>query len=188
MTGANELKRKLMIMVEGQPFLVIDVFFATPSARGASTMVRTKLRNILTGATSEKTFKTSERFHEPDVEKLSVSFLYRDDQGYCFMEETTYEQFYLSEDAVGEARPYLTEGCVLQALKYNNEIASIQLPPYVNLKVVSTEPAVKGSSSSGSSAKPATLETGLTVRVPLYIAEGDVVRVNTETGEAGGRA
>jgi elongation factor P len=188
MVGANELKRKLMILVEGAPFLVVDVFFATPSARGASTMVRTKLRNILTGAMAEKTFKTSERFEEPDVEKLSVSFLYRDDQGYCFMEETTYEQFYLSGDVVGEASQYLREGCVLQALKYNDQIASIQLPPYVQLKVVSTEPAMKGSSSSGSGTKPAVLETGLKVRVPLYIAEGDEIRVNTETGEAGGRA
>jgi elongation factor P len=186
--GANELKRKLMILVEGQPYLVEEVFFASPSARGASTMVRTKLRNLLTGSASEKTFKASEKFDEADVEKLSVSFLYRDDQGYCFMDQASYEQFYLDEKTIADARQYLKEECVLQALKYNEKIASIQLPPYVNLKVTSTEPSIKGASSSGSGNKQAVLETGLTVRVPLYIEEGDIVRVNTETGECGGRA
>jgi elongation factor P len=177
-----------MILVEGEPYVVEDVFFATPSARGASTMVRVKLRNLLTGNASEKTFKTAEKFNEPDVEKLSVSFLYRDDQGYCFMDEGSYEQFYLDPKTLGDAAQYLKEECVLQALKYNDKIASIQLPPYVNLKVTSTEPVIKGSSGSGSGTKLATLETGLTLRVPLYIEEGDLVRVNTETGECGGRA
>ena len=104
------------------------------------------------------------------------------------MDEANYEQFYLDADTVGEASQYLKEGCILQALKYNEKIVSIQLPPYVNLQVTSTEPAIKGASSSGGGTKSATLETGLSVRVPPYIEEGDVVRVNTETGECGGRA
>ncbi|MDD5218335.1 MAG: elongation factor P [Candidatus Omnitrophica bacterium] len=188
MIGANELKRKMVISVEREPYMVLEVNVAAPSARGAQTMVKARLRHLLTGAVSDRSFKAGERFDEPDVEKVEASFLYRDDQGYCFMEESTYEQHYLDAEHVGEARPYLTEGLVVTVLKYNGAIASLQLPVYVNLKVTATDAVRKGDAGSSSGMKPATLETGLEVRVPPYIAEGEVVRVNTETGEVAGRA
>src|SRR5262245_39351103 len=99
--GANELKKKLLIEVDGQPYSVVDVFFATPTARGASTMVRTRMKNLLTGAVLEKSFKTSEKFSEPDVENIEVSFLYNDSEGFHFMDQSTYEQFMLPESSVG---------------------------------------------------------------------------------------
>src|SRR5207253_6220141 len=104
--GANELKKKMLIEVEGQPYHVLEVFFATPTARGASTMVRTRLKNLLNGSVLEKSFKTSEKFPEPDVQLTAVSFLYSDSNGFHFMDQSTYEQFTLSEESVGDDRWY----------------------------------------------------------------------------------
>lgn len=186
--GANELKRKMLIEVEGQPYTVVDVFFATPSARGASTMVRTKLRNLITDAVLEKSFKTSEKFPEPDVVLTPASYLYSDGDGFYFMDEGTYEQFSLTAEQLGDDRLYLKEGISLQLRKYNNVPISMQLPPFVELAVVSAETGIRGDTASGGTTKPARLETGLQVRVPLFIKEGEVVRVSTQTGEFVGRA
>jgi len=186
--GANELKRKMLITIEKQPYAVIDVFFASPSARGASTMVRTKLRNLITNATMEKTFRTSEKFEEPDVVLTPASFLYADGESCYFMDEGTYEQFALTEEKLGDERLYLKEGVTLQVLKYNGGPIAIQLPQFVDLAVASTEPGSRKDTGSGGSTKPATLETGLQVRVPLFIKEGELVRVSTQTGEFVSRA
>lgn len=187
MINANELKRKMVIEVEGQPWLVLEVFFASPTARGASTMVRAKVRNLLTGNVLEKNFKTSEKFQESDVEKTKASFLYADTDSYHFMDETSFEQFSFTAAKIGDMKFYLKEGVALEALRYNGHVISFDLPPYVELKVITAAPGMKGD-SAGSGTKQATLETGLEVRVPQYIQEGDVVRVNPETGEVAGRA
>jgi elongation factor P len=186
--GANELKKKMLITVEGQPYTVVEVFFASPTARGASTMVRTKLRNLLTESVLEKSFKTSEKFEEPDVELTPASFLYSDGDGYHFMDESTYEQFHLNEDQLGEERFYLKDGLVLQIRKYNGDPIAIELPSTVDLIISETEPGVRGDSASGGTTKVATLETGLQIRVPLFIKEGELVRINTQTGEFVSRA
>jgi elongation factor P len=188
LVGANELKRKLLIAVEGQPYMVLEVFFASPTARGAATMVRTKLRHLLTGAVMEKNFRSSEKFEEPDVEFAPASFLYNDAHGYHFMDEKSYEQFAFSADEVGSDRDYLKEGVSLQVLKYNGAAVSLRLPQYVELAVVSTELGMRGDTAAGGATKQATLETGLVGRVPLFIKEGELVRVNTQTGEVAGRA
>jgi elongation factor P len=186
--GANELKRKMLIEVDGQPYTVMEVFFATPSARGASTMVRTKLRHLINNAVLEKSFKTSEKFAEPDVVLTPASFLYSDGSGFHFMDEGSYEQFTLTEDQLGEDRLYLKEGISLLVRKYNDAPISMQLPPFVELAVVSTETGLRGDTASGGTTKPAQLETGLQVRVPLFIKEGEVVRISTQTGEFASRA
>lgn len=186
--GANELKRKMLISVEAQPYVVIEVFFASPTARGAATMVRTRLRQLLTGAVMEKSFRSSEKFEEPDIELAPASFLYSDADGCHFMEEKSYEQFAFSTEEVGSDRDYLKEGVSLQVLKYNGAPVSLQLPQYVELVVISTEMGLRGDTAAGGASKIATLETGLEARVPLFIKEGEVVRVNTQTGEVAGRA
>jgi elongation factor P len=186
--GANELKRKMLITVDGHPYTVVEVFFASPSARGASTMVRTKLRHLLTEAVLEKSFKTSEKFEEPDVALTPASFLYSDGEGFHFMDEESFEQFSLSEDQLGDERFYLKENLSLQVRKYNGEPVSLELPATVDLVVTETEPGLRGDSASGGATKSATLETGLQVRVPLFIKEGEIVRVNTQTGEFVSRA
>jgi elongation factor P len=186
--GANELKRKLLITVDGQPFTVLEVFFAQPTARGAATMVRTKLRHLLTGAVLEKSFKASEKFAEPDVQFAPASFLYADSEGFHFMDESSYEQFHFTPEQIGDDRGYLKEGVSIQILKYNGAPVSLQLPQYVELTVSSTELGLRGDTAAGGATKQATLETGLSVRVPLFIKEGETVRVNTQTGEVAGRA
>jgi elongation factor P len=188
LVSANELKRKLLITVEGQPYAVLDVFFASPTARGAATMVRTRLRHLLTGAVLEKSFRSNEKFEEPDVEFAPASFLYSDADGFHFMDERSYEQFAFPAEAVIEERGYLKEGLSLQVLRYNGEPVSLQLPQFVELAVASAELGVRGDTAAGGATKQATLETGLAVRVPLFIKEGEVVRVNTQTGEVAGRA
>jgi elongation factor P len=186
--SANELKRKVLITVDNQPYVVVDVFFASPTARGAATMVRTRLRQLLTGAVQEKSFRSSEKFEEPDIELTPASFLYNDVNGFHFMDEKTYEQFTFDEAAIEADRGYLKEGVSLQVLKYNGAPVSLQLPQYVELAVVSTELGLRGDTAAGGATKIATLETGLSVRVPLFIKEGELVRVNTQTGEVAGRA
>ncbi len=186
--GANELKRKMLITVEGQPYTVLEVYFASPTARGAATMVRTRLRHLLTGTVQEKSFRASEKFAEPDVEFTPASFLYADADGFHFMDESSFEQFAFSEEDIGDERVYLKEGVSLQILKHNGAAVSLQLPQYVELAVVATEPGMRGDTAAGGASKLATLETGLNVRVPLFIKEGELVRVNTQTGEVGGRA
>src|SRR5712672_3145458 len=177
--AANELKRKLLIAVDGQPYVVLEVFFASPTARGAATMVRTRLRHLLTGAVMEKSFRSSEKFEEPDVELVPASFLYSDAAGFHFMDEKSFEQFTFHADDIESDRGYLKEGLSLLVLKYNGAPVSLQLPQYVELAVSATEPGMRGDTAAGGVTKPATLETGLDVRVPLFVKEGEKVSVDT---------
>jgi len=188
MIGANELKRRLMIIVEGEPYIVLEVTFASPSARGASMMVKVRLRNLITGEVLDKNVKSGEKFEEADIEKAPANFLYSDAGGYYFMDETTYEQFTMPPEKMEETKGYLKENFPVTLIKFNGVPVSFELPQYVELQVVYTEPSSKGDSSSGSGTKVARLETGIEARVPPYIKEGDIVRVNTQTGEAAGRA
>src|SRR4030095_10332082 len=141
--GANELKKKMLIEVEGQPYHVLDVFFATPTARGASTMVRTRLKNLLNGSVQEKSFRTNEKFPEPDVEIAVVSFLYSDTNGFHFMDQTSYEQFSIRAESVGDDHFYLKDCILLGVFKYNGAPVSLQLPQYVELQIASTEPGLR---------------------------------------------
>lgn len=178
----------MFIVCDGKAHIVLEVATSSPSARGATTMIKAKIRDLVTGAVQDKTFRSNDKFEEPDVERTSASLMYTDAQGYHFMEDSTYEQFSFDETKIADLKGYLKEGVPVQALKCNGQILSLELPAYVELKVASTEPGIKGATASGSSTKKAVLETGLEVRVPMYIAEGEVVRVNTQTGEVGGRA
>ena len=177
LTGANELKRRMMIKVDGEPFAVVDVAFASPSARGASTMVRTRLRHLLTGAVLEKSFKTGEKFEEPDVAYAGASFMYADADGFHFMDEETYEQFGLpSRDIAGELA-YMLPSSTVQILQVNGKPSGLQLPASVELAVAETEPGVRGDTVSNVT-KPATLETGAVVQVPLFVDVGERVKVD----------
>src|SRR2546423_13724720 len=189
LTGANELKRRMMIKVDGEPFAVVEVTFASPSARGATTMVRTRLRNLLTGAVLERSFRSSEKFEEPDVTYAPASFMYADAEGFHFMDEETFEQFMLPAEQVEDQRGYLKDGVSAQVLKYNGDPVALELPQFVELSVAQTEPGLKGDTAGGGrDTKPPRLGTGLEVPVPLFLKEGERVRVNTQTGGGVGRA
>ncbi len=184
---AIHIKRKSVFELESVPYLCLDSDISTPTARGGQTLVRLKMRNLLTQAVFEKTFKAQERFREPDLELVPASYLYSDGQGSHFLDQESFETHTLTEEMTGNALDFLKEGTLLQLHKYNGNPIGLVLPIFVDLQVAQTEPGVRGDSSSGSVTKMATLETGLELRVPLFIKQGEVVRVTTETGEFSGR-
>ena len=185
---AIDVKRKMFVEIDNVPYVCMESDVSTPSARGAQTMVRLKLRNLLTRAVFDKSYKASEKFKEPDLDDVEASFLYRDGDGVHFMDQATFETVTLNEDMVGDATNFLVEGAIVQMRKFNGNPIGIELPTHVELEVTYTEPGVKGDSSQGTVTKPATLETGLEIRVPLFIKTGEKVRVSTETKEFDGRA
>jgi elongation factor P len=185
---AISVKKRSLIELENTPYVCLDVEVNTPTARGGQTLVRLKMRNLLTNAVFERTFKASEKFKEPDLQIVAASYLYSDGDGSHFLDQETFETHSLSEDAVGDASQLLIDGMLVELRKFNGNPIGLELPPYVELIVRSTEPAVKGDSASGGTTKVATLETGLEIRVPLFIKEGEKVKVSTETHEFGGRA
>ena len=185
---AIDVKRKMFFEVENTPFLCLDAEVSTPTARGAQTLVRLKMRNLLTQAVFDKTFKASDRFKEPDLQMVESSYLYSDGDGFHFMDQESFETHTLSGEMIGDAQDFLVEGAIVQLHKYNGNPIGLQLPPHVELHVAYTEPGVRGDSSSGSVTKPAKLETGIEIRVPLFIKEGEKVKVSTETREFAGRA
>ena len=185
---AINVKRKALFEFENTPYYCMDAEVNSPTARGGQTLVRLKMRNLLTNAVFEKTFKAGEKFREPDLELVEATYLYSDGSGYHFLDQTSFETLTLSEGMVESARDFLIEGILIQVHKYNGNPIGLQLPIFVDLDVAETEPGVKGDSSSGSVTKVAKLETGLEIRVPLFIKEGEKVKVSTETREFSGRA
>jgi elongation factor P len=185
---AIEIKRKMFFEYENAPYHCLEVEISRPTARGGQTLVRLKMRNLLTRAVFDKTFKAGEKFGEPDLVQISASYMYGDNSGYHFMDQETYETLTLSADLLGEDRKLLVDNVLVQIHKYNGNPIGLQLPPHVELKVTYTEPGVRGDTASGGVTKLATLETGLEIRVPLFIKEGEKVKVHTETREFAGRA
>jgi elongation factor P len=182
------IKRKMFFEFEGAPYHCLDVDVSKPTARGGQTLVRIKMRNLLTRAVFDKTFKAGEKFAEPDLDTISASYMYADSEGFHFMDQDSFETLTLGPDKVGDDRELLVDNLIVQVQKYNGSAIGLQFPPHVELRVTSTEPGVRGDTASGGVTKPATLETGLEVRVPLFIKEGDKVKVHTETREFAGRA
>ena len=185
---AIEIKRKMYFEHEGAPYHCLDVEVSKPTARGGQTLVRLKMRNLLTRAVFDKTFKAGEKFREPDLEVVAASFLYADGDGYHFMDQESFETLTLRVETIGDDRLMLIDNVLVQIQKYNGGPIGVQLPPHVQLTVASTEPGVRGDTASGGVTKLATLETGLEIRVPLFIKEGEKVKVHTETREFAGRA
>ena len=185
---AIEIKRKMYFEFEGAPYHCIDVEVSRPTARGGQTLVRVKMRNLLTRAVFDKTFKAGEKFGEPDLEMVDAMFQYADSAGYHFMDQDTFDTMTLSADVIGDDRLLLVDNVLVQVQKYNGSPIGVQFPPHIELTVTSTEPGVRGDTASGGVTKNATLETGLEIRVPLFIKEGEKVKVHTETREFAGRA
>jgi elongation factor P len=185
---AIDLRRKMFFEVEGVPYHCLDVDVSTPTARGGQTLVRVKMRNLLTRAVFDRTFKAGDKLREPDLEVVPATFLYSGADGYHFMDQGSYETLTLQPDVLGADRQLLVENVEVQIEKFNGRPIGLQLPPHVEMTVAYTEPGVRGDTTSGNVTKPATLETGLEIRVPLFIKQGEKVRVHTETKEFAGRA
>jgi elongation factor P len=185
---AIEIRRKTYFEFEDAPYHCLDVEVSKPTARGGQTLVRLKMRNLITRAVFDRTFKAGEKFKEPDLVVVEASYLYSDGSGYHFMDQESFETLTLRPDIVGDDRQLLVDNVMVQIQKFNGNPIGLQFPPHVELIVTYTEPGVRGDTATGGATKSATLETGLEIRVPLFIKEGEKVKVHTETREFAGRA
>ena len=185
---AIAIKRKMYFEHEGAPYHCLDVEVSKPTARGGQTLVRIKMRNLLTQAVFDKTFKAGDKFKEPDLVVEPASYLFADGGGFHFMDQETYETIALTAEVIGDDRQLLADNVIVQIQKFNGRPIGLQFPPHVELAVTYTEPGVRGDTASGGVTKVARLETGLEIRVPLFIKEGERVKVHTETREFAGRA
>lgn len=184
---AINLKRKMYFELEGVPYHCLDKDISTPTARGGQTLVRLKMRNLLTRAVFDKTFKADDKFKEPDLEDVEATYLYNDADGAYFLDQTTFETLQLNTEMLGDALDWLLDGTVVQIEKFEGNPIGIQLPIQVELVVTETEPGFKGDTATGTTYKPAKLETGVTVQVPAFVKEGDKIKVAPETKEFAGR-
>jgi len=180
MISTNDFHTGLTIELDGELYTVVEFQHVKPG-KGAA-FVRSKLKNLRTGATTEKTFRAGEKVSRAIMERKSMEYLYSTGDEYYLMDMETYEQIALSKEQMEGAISYLKENMVLTVVMHGEKVVGVELPNTVELKVVQTDPGVKGDTAAGGS-KPATLETGLVVQVPFFINEGDVLRIDTRTGE-----
>ncbi|MCI6019158.1 MAG: elongation factor P [Clostridiales bacterium] len=180
MVSAGDFRNGLTIEFEGNVYQVIEFQHVKPG-KGAA-FVRTKLRNIKNGGVVEKTFRPTEKCPQAHIERSDMQYLYSDGELYHFMDVETYDQIALNEDAIGDALKFVKENEMVKMLSHNGEVFSVEPPLFVELEVTETEPGFKGDTSTGAT-KPATVETGATLNVPLFVEIGDKLKIDTRTGE-----
>lgn len=184
MYSTTDFRRGLKIEVEGIPYEIVEFQHFKPGKGGA--MVRTKLRNFLTGRMQDITFRSGEKVEKPDLEVREMQYLYREDEDLIFMDMTSYEQLHVKADSTDGKAGYLKESQIVQVLLYKGDPLDIELPPSLVLEVTDTDPGVKGDTVSNVT-KPATLETGIVVQVPIFVNIGDKIKVDTRSGAYLGR-
>jgi elongation factor P len=175
-----DFKTGLKIELEGKPFVIVEFLHVKPGKGGA--FVRTKLKNMITGQVLEKTFRAGEKVALPNIQEKEMQYLYQDKGHYCFMDTATFDQVFLTAEQLRGNRLFLKENNTIKALIYNDEVVDIELPHFVELEVIQTEPGTKGNTVTGVT-KPATLESGGVIQVPLFVNIGDTVRIDTRTRE-----
>ncbi|MGE3975890.1 MAG: elongation factor P [Bdellovibrionales bacterium] len=180
MVELSDFRKGTKVLIEGVPWVVVDFQHVKPGKGNQFT--RTKLKNLLTGSNLERTFKSGEKFEIPDVVNRDMTFLYKEGTAFMFMDKTSYDQIGIEGSELGDATLYLTENLECTVLFFNGKAIGADVPRSVNLKITRTDPGLKGNTVSGGG-KPATLETGHVVSVPLHLNEGDVIRVDTGTGK-----
>ncbi len=178
-----EFRKGLRIVFDGEPYTIVDFQHVKPGKGGA--FVRTKLKHMRQGRVIDNTFRSGEKVELVDFEDKHMQFLYKDDR-FHFMDMETYDQVSLSEDEIGDAALYLKDNTEVEVLYIDGSPVSLELPNFIELAVARTDPGVRGDTAQGGT-KPATLETGAVVQVPLFLNEGDIVKVDTRTGEYLGR-
>ncbi|MFK5676386.1 MULTISPECIES: elongation factor P [unclassified Ligilactobacillus] len=179
MISVNDFKTGLTIEVDGELWRVIEFLHVKPGK--GSAFVRSKLKNLRTGAVQEKTFRAGEKVEQAQIDNKQMQYLYADGNNYVFMDTTTYEQLELPGDKIQDELKFMKENMLVNIMMYGSETLGVDLPNTVDLEVKETEPTIKGNTASGGS-KPATMETGLVVQVPFFINEGDVLTINTQDG------
>jgi len=179
MLESGDLKKGVKIEIDGDPYILVQFEFVKPGKGQA--LYKCKLKNMVTGAQFDRTFRSGEKFKQPDLEEQEMEYLYAEGDQFCFMNMTTYVQEFLTEEQLGEAKDFLKENTVCNILLFEGRPIGISLPIFINLKVEETEPWVKGDTASGDS-KPATLETGYVLQVPPFIGKGELLKIDTRTG------
>lgn len=186
MLTTSDFKKGLRIELDGAPWTVVTTNTQSPSARGAATLVKVRLRNVLDGSVSDRTFKSGEKFEAPDLQFRPAQYLYGEREGeetvFHFMDLGNYEQFFLRDGDLGDDAQWLVDQLEVRAVVYNDRVVGIELPQFVEMVLDSVEPGSRGDTASGSVTTAATTTTGVRVQVPLYINAGDVVRIDTGTG------
>jgi len=177
---SSDLRKGLKIIIDGQPYIITDFQFSKPGKGQA--LYRCKLKNMITGYTMDRTYRSGDKFEPANLEERRMQYLYNDAEGYHFMDTKTYDQVTLTEENIGEAKNFLQDNMEVDVLFFNETPISINLPNFVQLKVVKADPGVKGDTATGAT-KPATLETGYTIQVPLFIEEGETLKIDTRTGQ-----
>ncbi len=180
MFESGDLKKGLKIELDGEPYVIVQFEFVKPGKGQA--LYKCKLKNMLTGAQFDKTFRSSEKFNKANLEEVEMEYLYSDGDQFCFMNTSTYDQEFVSEEQVGESKNFLKENTVCNVLLFEGKPIGISLPYFIDLKIIKADPWAKGDTASGDS-KPATLETGYVLNVPPFIQEGELIRIDTRSGE-----
>ena len=180
MIDSGSLKKGLKIEIDGEPYIITQFEFVKPGKGQA--LYKCKLKNMVSGVQFDKTYRSGEKIQPASLEEVEMEYLYQDGENYCFMNTSTYEQDFLSDDQVGDASDLLKENTVCSVLYFAGRPIGLTLPNFVELKIESTDPWVKGDTASGDS-KPATLETGYVLQVPPFVEEGEVIRIDTRTGQ-----
>ncbi len=179
MYESGDLRKGLKIEIDGDPYVIVQFQFVKPGKGRA--LYKCKLKNMVTDAQFDRTFRSGDKFNEADLEELEMEYLYYDGDTYCFMNTSTYDQVFLTADQMNDSRNFLKENTVCNILFFSEKPIGVSLPFFVNLKVNKADPWVKGDTASGDS-KPATLETGYELQVPPFIDEGELIRIDTRTG------
>lgn len=180
MLNLSDIKTGKTIALNGEPFVVLSHQHSKTGRAGA--VLRTKIRNLKTGSVMDKTFQGADHVEGAEITKTKAQYLYREAQNFHFMDSVTYEQFSLPESVLGNLAKFLKENTEAIILNYNNQPINIELPVKMEFRVVEAPPAIRGNTANGGS-KQVTLETGIKVNTPLFVKEGDIIRINTETGE-----
>lgn len=180
MYTTTDFRRGLKIELDNEVYQIVEFQHVKPGKGGA--FVRTRLKSLETGLVLDKTFRSGEKVGKPDLVERHVQYLYRDEVGYNFMDLDNYEQIFISQEQIGDDQRYLKESLEVDLLMHEGRPLNIEFPTFVELEVTQTEPGVRGDTASGGS-KPATTETGLVVNVPFFVDEGDVLKIDTRSGE-----
>lgn len=180
MITAGDFRNGVTFELDSQIFQVVEFQHVKPG-KGAA-FVRTKMRNIITGATVERTFNPSDKVQDAHIERKDLQYLYNDGDLYYFMDTETFEQMPINKETIGDTFKFVKENMIVKILSYKGNVFGIEPPTFVVLEITETEPGFKGDTATGAT-KPATLETGAIVKVPLFVNQGDVIRIDTRTGE-----
>ncbi len=178
--STSEFRKGLRILVDNEPFVIVEFQHVKPGKGGA--FVRTRLKSLVSGNVLDRTYRSGDKAEVPELEERDMQYLYKEGDHYFFMDQNTYDQLFIVEDQLGDAKNYLKDGLVIQVLIYQGKTIGVEVPNFVNLVIAQTEPGIRGDTAQNAS-KPALLETGYTIQVPLFVEQGEMVRIDTRTGQ-----